>query len=422
MTVDTLQPAPAPTWIGQATAVEQARAVAEVAAAVQVAKMFPRDIISARSEMQRACSRFAMADRAFYNFRRGGQSVNGPTVYLARELGRIFGNLQWGIQELRRDETGGLSEMQAFAWDVEHNSRQSTTFVVPHARDVTIDGENVVKPLATLRDVYENNANQGARRQREMILGLLPQWFVDEAIDLCRAALRKGEGDKTLEQRVASAVQGFADVFRVDRARLERHVGAPVTAWSEQDVADIGVVFRSLQRGELTVAEAFPTASVTAADLGAPAAPAAAPAERPAAAPTEDAPTASAAPLPPKTWRAIQARFNELGVVGDGQTAKRRDVMCRLLGRQVAKPDDLTAADGDVILANLGPRVVAEVLGVNSGEQEAASAEEQPADDAPEREQPADDGGMPAGYDPTTDDDWPAAEQSATDWTEEQQP
>lgn len=448
MTIEALQPAPAATWIGQATAVEQARAVAEVAAAVQVAKMFPRNIVAAQADMRRACSRFAMADRAFYNFRRGGQNVNGPTVYLARELARCFGNLQWGIVELRRDEAGGTSEMQAFAWDVENNSRQSTTFVVPHARDV--DGE--IKPLSTLRDVYENNANQGARRQREMILGLLPQWFVDEAVDLCRAALRKGEGDKSLDQRIAAAVEGFGSVFRIDRARLERRVGAPISAWSEQDVADIGIVFRSLERGELTVAEAFPTASVTVADLGP------APAEQPPAAPAASAaakaPGAAAAaagtgpgraadaaggapalaPLSTRTWAKINARFVQLAVTGDGQSAKRRDVMCRILDRQVTKPDDLTETDGETILANLadptGAKIVAEVTGIG------AVVEEQPAPDdsgeqrAPvadpdavtvshpwpgDEQAPAEPVPSPDEIDPTVGDDWPASSQDFTE-------
>ena len=42
----------------QATAVEQARAVAEVAAAVQVAQQNPRDIRRAWAEMEDACRRF----------------------------------------------------------------------------------------------------------------------------------------------------------------------------------------------------------------------------------------------------------------------------------------------------------------------------------------------------------------------------
>lgn len=421
-TLDTLQPAPAATWIGQATAVEQARAVAEVAAAVQVAKMFPRDMRRAQADMRRACSRFAMADRAFYNFRRGGQNVNGPTVYLARELGRCFGNLQWGIQELRRDEAGGLSEMQAFAWDVENNSRQSTTFVVPHARDVTVEvngeKENAIKPLATLRDVYENNANQGARRQREMILGLLPQWFVDEAIDLCRAALRKGEGDTSLDERIAAAVEGFAQAFRVDRARLERRVGAPISAWSEQDVADMRIVFRTLQRGESTVAEQFPTSSVTIEDIVAAPTPAAA---APAAAAAEPAAAQQDEPISRPQWDAINSRFAEMEVKGDGQKAARAGVIRSVLGLPQLDISVMTSQQAQFVLDQLvgeaGVVMVADILTRNGAPAHLIPALPEPE---PTTGEGLDGGALPgevAGdpvpsddeIDPTTGDDWPGS-------------
>ena len=434
MTVETLHPAPSPAWLGQATAVEQARAVAEVAAAVQVAQMCPRDVTRAQAEMRRACSRFAMADRAFYSYKRGGKPVTGPTVYLAKELGRCFGNMQWGLLELRRDDPGQRSEMQAFAWDIEMNSRQSTTFVVPHARDV--DGQ--IKPLESLRDVYENNANQGARRQREMILGLLPQWFVDEAVELCHRTLRKGEGDKSLEERIAIAVGKFRDAYRVDRVRLERHVGTPMSVWSEQDVADIGVVFRSLERGETTVAEQFPTSTVTAADLGPDVAPPSAPAAEtrpgpaaPAAPPNEEQP--QAAPIDKRQWAAINERFREIGVNGNGQAQARLVVMRHITGRaDLGRGGEMTGQQGQLVLDNLagetGPRLVTDVLRADNApehliplvggyvvdpdvvvHQPAPTEEDDPGAATVQEAETGQE------YDPTMGDDWPGAQQAADD-------
>src|SRR5687767_8078344 len=103
-------------FIGQATAVEQARAVAEVQAAVIVAQKVPRDIAAVVAAMRESCDQPGLADRAFYKYPRGGQSVSGPSVHLARELARCFGNCQYGIIELRRDDLGKYSEMQAWAW------------------------------------------------------------------------------------------------------------------------------------------------------------------------------------------------------------------------------------------------------------------------------------------------------------------
>ncbi len=78
MSTDIQLPAAAtPLRVTQTTAVEQARAVAEVAAAVQVAQMNPRDIRRAWAEMQESCGRLGLAQRAFYSVTNRG---TGPAL------------------------------------------------------------------------------------------------------------------------------------------------------------------------------------------------------------------------------------------------------------------------------------------------------------------------------------------------------
>ena len=62
----TIPEAARPTSVTQVTAVEQARAIAEVQAAVVVAQQCPRDMSRAEGEMRDACGRIALAERAFY--------------------------------------------------------------------------------------------------------------------------------------------------------------------------------------------------------------------------------------------------------------------------------------------------------------------------------------------------------------------
>ena len=147
--------------------------------------------------------------------------------------------------------------MQAFAWDVERNTRNSNTFVVPHARDT----KNGRKPIVDLRDVYENNANMGARRLREAIFAILPTWFTEEAKDLCTATLRDG-GGKPLAQRRADAVKVYEGIG-VSLDQLEQKQGRASDKWTEHDVAALGVTYKSIQRGEITVEEEFPQQRVT---------------------------------------------------------------------------------------------------------------------------------------------------------------
>lgn len=252
---------PTPEHVGQATAVEQSRAFAEVQAAVVVAQQRPRDITRAVAELRQSCGITAMAERAFYRYARGGTNVTGPSVHLMRELARCFGNVQYGIAELRRDDDNGLSEMQAYAWDVQTNTRSAQIFVVPHKRDKRSGAEKLVD----MRDIYENNANQGARRLREQIRSVLPPWFVEEAVEACNRTLKDG-GGKPLPQRIADAIRAFETVG-VDVDRLERKLGRAKDRWNEHDIAQLTVTYKSLQRGEITVEDEFPDPRITAEEV-----------------------------------------------------------------------------------------------------------------------------------------------------------
>lgn len=256
-------------YVTQTTAVEQARAVAEVQAAVMVAQQMPRDMGRAWAEMRAACGRLALAQRAFYAVPNRG---SGPSVHLARELARIWGNLDYGVRELRRDDERHESEIQASAWDQQTNVRSSRTFQVPHARmNKKAGGGRQI--LVDLGDIYANNQNQGARAVRECIFSVLPADFVGEAQDLCRATIQKGDG-KPLDQRITEMVRAYRGIG-VTVVQLEVKAGRKRREWTAAEVAELGVVFTSIHRNETTAAEEFPVAPVTAAEVAPTPAPAA---------------------------------------------------------------------------------------------------------------------------------------------------
>jgi hypothetical protein len=248
--------------LGQATRIEQTRAVAEVMAQVEVAQRMPRDMERAIRQMQTSCRQPSLAERAFYRYPKGknhdGSSnmITGPSVHLARELARCFGNVQYGLVELSRDLD--QSEMMVFAWDVETNSRSCSTFIVPHRRDT----KNGQIELTDLREIYENNANQAARRLREAIFSIMPPWFTEDAKELCAQTLQGGKdaSGKVIppEVRAARAVDKFARAYGIRKEQLETKMGARITAWTEYDLAALSVIFRSLERGEARVEDEFP--------------------------------------------------------------------------------------------------------------------------------------------------------------------
>jgi hypothetical protein len=255
--------APAPAFVGQGTAVEQSRAVAEVQAAVIVARQFPRNEAQAIRKMETAFAQHSLAVRSFFRFSRGTSRVSGETIQFAKELARCWTNVHYGVHELRRDDANGESEMQAWAWDLETNERASTTFIVPHTRWTKDNGGT---RLEDPRDVYENNSNNGARRLREMIFSVLPDWFREQAKTIATNTVENGQGDKPLSQRIAGCINHF-EGLGVTVEQLEENRGRKSEKWTNLDLGQLQIIAESIRRGEVTVDEEFPQQRVTVAEI-----------------------------------------------------------------------------------------------------------------------------------------------------------
>lgn len=238
----------------EATAVEQSRAIAEVQAAVVVAQQCPRNVQQAIAEMEQACSQPALAHRAFWSLPRGGKKLEGSSVHLARELARCWGNADYGIREMRRDDEAGESEMQAWAWDQQSNVRSSRSFIVPHA----IMAKGKRKHLTDLSDIANNNNSVAARAVRETIFTILPVWFREQAEAVASKTLQGGESGKTLEQRKADAIAHFERAWNVTREQIETLLDRKSGQWTAQDLGFLMVLNGELERGEKRVEDEFP--------------------------------------------------------------------------------------------------------------------------------------------------------------------
>ena len=245
--------------INQGTvAIEASRAIAEAQGKLVIAKRFPRDEVTAYAKAMEACQRPSMAEKAFYSFPRGGQTVEGPTIRFAEELARCWGNIDYGIKELSQDE--GKSEMQAYAWDLETNAQSVQNFTNLHQREV---GKKM-QVLTSLRDIYENNANMATRRLRARILAILPGWFVEDAIAECKKTLA-GNNDTPLIDRVKKMVVQFAKLG-VTKEQLEGRLKRKIETMTADDFVEYTGIFNAIKQGESKVAEWF-EAPTEATDL-----------------------------------------------------------------------------------------------------------------------------------------------------------
>lgn len=245
--------------INQGTvAIEASRAIAEAQGKLVIAKRFPRDEVQAYNRVAQACQRKGIAEKAFYSYNRGGGTVSGPTIRFAEELARCWGNIDYGIKELSQDE--GKSEMQAYAWDLETNAQSVQNFTNPHIREVG----GKAKVLTSQRDIYEINANMGARRLRSRILAILPTDLVDMAIAECKKTLA-GNNDEPLIDRVKKMIVAFGKIG-VTQKQIEKRLGRKVDTMTIDDFTDYIGIYNAIKQGESKIAEWFEAEKV-ASDL-----------------------------------------------------------------------------------------------------------------------------------------------------------
>lgn len=229
--------------------VESERAIAEAQAKMVIAKRFPRDENAAFARAMQACQRETLANAAFYSYPRGGEMISGPTIRLAEELARCWGNIEYGIRELSRKD--GVSEMQAFAIDLETNIHSVQNFTVRHIRDRRGGG----KELTDERDIYELTANMGGRRLRARILAVLPPDLKDAAVQQCRETIAKG-GSQSISDRVKRMVMAFGKLGVTDELLVKR-LGHRLDETTPDELADLHGIYTSIKDGVSKVSEWF---------------------------------------------------------------------------------------------------------------------------------------------------------------------
>lgn len=222
-------------------AIEEARAVAEAQGKLILAKRFPRDPARAYAAIMEACKRPGLAAIAEYSFPRGAERVTGPSIRLAEELARCWGNIDYGIRELSRKD--GVSEMEAFAHDLETNTSSSQKFTVRHLRDT----RNGPQALKDERDVYELTANMAGRRLRARIMAILPADIVEAAVMECRKTTA-GNNALPLADRVRNMIQAF-DRLGVTAAHIERWLEKPIGEILPDDFAELTSIYNSIKDG-----------------------------------------------------------------------------------------------------------------------------------------------------------------------------
>lgn len=235
--------------------VASSRASSEIQSAMVVAKKFPRDEQRAFQRIMAACQRKSLAEQAVYEYPRGDTQVNGPSIRLAEAMAQAWGNLDFGIIEL--EQRKGESSVMAYCWDLETNTRQTKVFTVKHERSTRRGNYALTDP----RDIYELTANQGARRLRACILGIIPGDVVDAAVNECDKTM-SGANKEPLADRVRKMLGAFTGLS-VTQEMIEQRLNHKADSITERELLRLGKIYRAIRDNVAPIEDYFELAGGT---------------------------------------------------------------------------------------------------------------------------------------------------------------
>ena len=237
-----------------------ARVQAEIQSAYLMAIHHKRDEALVWPAVAKTLKDAAAAEKAYYSYPRGGGRVFGPSVRLARELARVWGNMRSGVKII--EITDEFVHIAGWALDLQTNAYsefddrfakliQRTQGSGQNKKTVWIQPDE--------RDLRELIARRGAILERNCILKLLPRHKVNELVDDAMKTHEmavKGLFHKSKEKAVEAVVSAFADLG-VSGDMLAVFLGHPVSQLDDDEYAALVGIGKQIKDGTSHKSEYF---------------------------------------------------------------------------------------------------------------------------------------------------------------------
>ena len=231
---------------------EAAREQYEIQSMFTVAKRFPRDVDKAFAELMASAKRPTFAEEAAYSFPRGDKTVTGPSINIAREAKRVWGNMRAGVRVMHDDAKS--RRIRAEAWDLEKGGYEfaEDEFLKLIQRKVKQpDGTFVTLwVVPDERDLRELTNRRAAILVRNCILALLPKDLIEDAMMIC-ADTKKDKAAKDPEGARKRLIVNFME-FRVTPEMIAEKLGHPMAEASPEELVELSGVYQSIKDGQST--------------------------------------------------------------------------------------------------------------------------------------------------------------------------
>lgn len=222
---------------------EAATSLAEIKAAIVMARELPRNENAVFQKLMEACKRKSFAVLAEYSYPRGQSKISGPSVNLAREAAKIYGNMRWGLRVISDSEQ--KITIEGWAWDVENNVKAEypDTFKKLVYRRATKDRAAGWYPPDE-RDLRELIFRRGAIVVRTAILNVLPRDYIDDAIGMARITKAKDIKDPAAEKK--TLIMRFGELG-VSVAKIDKYI--KTSEWTIEDLVELGAILTAVKDG-----------------------------------------------------------------------------------------------------------------------------------------------------------------------------
>lgn len=248
-----------------ASVIENAqRATAEVLTRVWAAKCAPRDMKAFAEELFKLCGDKKFSERAMYCLpikkkNEKGQYddsfVEGPSVYLAKEMAARYPNFEWRLVEHGR--IGNAVQFEVTAWDYERNTRSAMQL------------NKEIPKWAIGRENSESMTIGAAQSKciRNVLFSQLPQTLIDQCYERARAT--QDVVAVELAKDKAGWLATFADELGITVGDVLKFVHLDKASdVKPADIRRLRAIAGSLHRGEIDVRDIWPDAKPITVEEG----------------------------------------------------------------------------------------------------------------------------------------------------------
>lgn len=222
---------------------------AQIDVQISTAKAYPRNL---KRSVDNAIAVVSMdsqtAATCTYSLPRGGKSISGPSVHLAKILAQVWGNLRVEAKVVAVDSTTITS--QAVCFDLENN----LAIKVEVKRSIMTRSGRMNDDMIT---VTGNAAN--AISLRNAVLSVIPKAVVDKVYNAAKTTIT---GDLSSEQKLLKKRKEVFDALKDNLGVSEKEVlesigKASIANITQEDLVTIIGIGQAIKDGDTTVDLAF---------------------------------------------------------------------------------------------------------------------------------------------------------------------